>query len=106
MPPSPSEDPDVRKIIVGMVVLLAAAVWYLRLDWRVGLLTLVFWTAGYLLGTSLSAGIVAAGFAAGIVAHVIGHYGFEHKPPAVLTEPAAVFEAPVWLLCHLAALDR
>jgi hypothetical protein len=52
---------------------------------------------GYLPGGALSTGVLAGLFAGGVAAHAIGHYGFEGEPPAVLSRPVAVLEAPAWL---------
>jgi uncharacterized membrane protein YGL010W len=79
-------------------VLLGAGAWYVLLDWRTGLLTLTALAGCYAAGTFLTAGVLAGLFGAGVVAHVVGHYGFEGKPPALLSNPAAVLEAPLWLL--------
>ena len=79
-------------------VLLGAGVWYVLLDWRTGLLALTGLAGCYAAGTLLTAGALACVFGAGLAAHVIGHYGFEGKPPALFSNPVAVFEAPLWLL--------
>src|SRR5437762_13775797 len=56
------------------VVLLAAGVWYLWLDWRVGILTTGLFCGCYMLGSGLSPGLLVALFGAGVAAHVLGHY--------------------------------
>lgn len=58
----------------------------------------------YLAGALLSTLVLAALFGAGTVAHLIGHFGFEGKPPVFFTRPISVFEAPAWLLSRRAWL--
>jgi uncharacterized membrane protein YGL010W len=88
------------------VVLLGAGLWYVWLDWRIGILVIALFCGCYVAGSALSAGPLAALFAAGVVAHVLGHYGFEGKPPALLSNPVAVLEAPAWLVLTWAGLYR
>jgi len=90
----------------GWLVLLVACVWNLRWDWKMGLLTTAVYAGGYALGSTLSAGVLWALFGVGVLAHVIGHYGFEGKPPALLSHPVAVLEATPWLLSLWAGLYR
>jgi uncharacterized membrane protein YGL010W len=88
------------------IVLASAGIWSVWLDWRFGSFALALWVTAYVLGSGLPNYILAAGFVVGLTAHLVGHFGFEGKPPAVFTEPVAIFEAPVWLLCKLAGVDR
>jgi uncharacterized membrane protein YGL010W len=83
---------------LGMALLVATAYWYLWCNWRIGLLMTAVGVAGYFIGCSLSAWVLGGMFAAGAALHNIGHYAFEGKPPALLTRPIAIIEAPIWLL--------
>jgi uncharacterized membrane protein YGL010W len=87
-------------------LLLAACLWNLRWDWKMGLLSTAVYVGGYALGSTLSAGALWSLFGAGVVAHVIGHYGFEGKPPALFSHPVAVLEATPWLLSLWTGLYR
>ncbi len=93
-----------RRPDAAALALAGASLWYLRRDARLGLLTAGGWAACYALGRRLSPGLLTALFGTGIAAHLVGHFGFEGKPPAVLSDPAAVLEAPAWLLCQAARL--
>ncbi|HEV3079632.1 MAG TPA: Mpo1-like protein [Gemmataceae bacterium] len=88
------------------IVLIGAALWYIWLAWRIGFLTIALWAICYVLGSEVPAGQLAILFGIGVVAHVIGHYAIERKPPAVLSRPVAVLEAPVWLVAICAGLYR
>lgn len=83
---------------LAWAALLVAAYWYLRADGIVGILTLGVVTACYALGSNLGAVALAAMFGAGALLHMVGHYGFEGKPPAFFERPMAVLEAPAWLI--------
>jgi uncharacterized membrane protein YGL010W len=80
------------------LALIVAAVWYLRLDRATGLLTLTFLIGCYAAGSFMPTGVLLGLFGTGGVAHLVGHFGFEGKPPAVFTTPLAVLEAPAWLV--------
>ena len=88
------------------LVLLGTGVWYLWLDWKVGLPTWAAFVACYVIGCALPVALLWTFSGVAIVAHVVGHYGFEHKPPAVFSTPVALFEAPAWLLAIWTGLVR
>lgn len=87
-------------------VLLGAGLWYLCLDWKVGLGTCTAFLAGYVVGSRQPVDLLGALFGAGVVAHTVGHYGFEGKPPTLFSKPVSVLEAPAWLLATWAGLYR
>ena len=80
--------------------------WYVWLDWRIGSLVIALFCGCYVAGSGLSADLLAALIAVGVAAHVLGHYGFEGKPPALLSNPMAVLEAPAWLVLTWSGLYR
>ena len=88
------------------LVLLSAGLWYVWQDPRAGVLIDAVLVGCYAIGSVLSLGPLAALFGVGVIAHVIGHYGFEHKSPALLSRPVAVLEAPAWLTLKLIGLYR
>jgi uncharacterized membrane protein YGL010W len=83
---------------IAWIVLAGVIAWYLTLDRRLGLSTAAGVLACYAVGSLLPVAVLLGLFAAGVLAHVIGHYGFEAKPPAVFKSPLAVLETPAWLL--------
>ena len=101
--PTGSEMPALRPN-AGWIVLIGAGLWYIWLDWRIGSLTIALWAICYVLGSALPAGQLAILFGIGAVAHVLGHYAIEGKPPAVFSRPVAVLEAPAWLVAICAGL--
>jgi len=83
---------------LAWLVLVLMGWWYLSRDRQIGLATFAIVLLFYLIGTMINAPILWAIFGFGIVAHIIGHFGFEHKPPALFSHPRAVLAAPAWLL--------
>jgi uncharacterized membrane protein YGL010W len=88
------------------IALLVALVWYFAQDLKAGAIMTPIWVGGYLIGALLPVVYLAILFGVGVLAHVIGHYVFEHKPPAVLSHPASLFEAPLWLVVLATAMGR
>jgi hypothetical protein len=87
--PGSAEWPALRPN-VAWVMLLVAVAWYAWQDQRMGLLVGSAMVGGYAVGSPLPIGILAGLFGIGIFAHVVGHYAFERKPPAVFSRPIAV----------------
>lgn len=79
-----------------------AGIWYLWCDWRMGLLPFVGLIACYLVGQFLDPWILVSLLVAAALLHIVGHYGFEGKPPALLSRPIAILEAPAWLIALFA----
>ncbi|HET6572099.1 MAG TPA: Mpo1-like protein [Fimbriiglobus sp.] len=82
----------------GQVALLVALGWYLYFGGRSALLAFGFVVVCYVVGSVLSAWVLAGLWLAGAAAHFVGHFGFEGKPPATFRDPRSILEAPVWLL--------
>lgn len=76
------------------VALAIAAIWYLWADWKGGIVPLVALAVCYAAGRCLPVWMSGAFLATAALLHLIGHYGFEGKPPALLSRPVAVLEAP------------
>ena len=93
--------PSILQPNAAWIVLLAASVWYMWQDWRSALLMILPILGCYAVGTMLTAEILGGLACVGIAAHMVGHYGFEGKPPSLLTRPVAILEAPAWLLSNL-----
>jgi len=86
---------------LAWAALLFAAGWYLALDRRSGWLLMGGLLVCYFIGSAVPIEVLIVLLVAGIVAHAVGHFYFEHKPPAFFSDPAAVLEAPAWLCLHL-----
>ncbi len=86
----------------GWVAVLIAGLWYLWCDWKTGLLPMVGLVACYLAGQTLEPWILISMLGVAALLHVVGHFGFEGKPPALLSRPIALLEAPAWLIALFA----
>jgi uncharacterized membrane protein YGL010W len=82
----------------GQLALLGALGWYLWVGRLSGVWPVLFVAGCYLAGSVLSAWVLVGMWAAGAMAHLIGHFGFEGKSPATFHDPRSVLVAPVWLL--------
>lgn len=80
------------------VVAAGAALSYGRWDARAALMLTPAVAACYAIGKRLKSKQLLTLFGVGAALHLVGHYCFEHKPPAFLKRPVAAFEAPAWLL--------
>jgi uncharacterized membrane protein YGL010W len=87
-----------RKTLPSWLVGAGAAAWYETWDRRMAVPLGVMFGACDAIGQRLSVPELGVLLAAGASLHDIGHYHFEHKPPAFFTRPVAVLEAPAWLL--------
>jgi uncharacterized membrane protein YGL010W len=103
---SDGEGPATWQPNAGWIALFVASAVTLWWDWKTGLLATAVYVAGYALGSTLSAGVLWTLFGAGLVAHTVGHFGFEGKPPALFSHPLAVLEATPWLLSLWGGLYR
>jgi uncharacterized membrane protein YGL010W len=104
--PAAWEEEEEFRPDLAWLALAGSGLWYLWQDWKAGLVVTAALVGCYAAGRALTAVPLTALFGAGVVAHVIGHYGFEGKPPALLSKPIAVLEAPAWLLATWAGLRR
>ena len=103
---SDGEGPAALQPNAGWIALVTAGAMSVWWDWRTGLLATVVYAGGYMLGSTLSVGVLWTLFGIAIVAHTVGHFGFEHKPPALFSNPLAVLEATPWLVALSAGLYR
>jgi uncharacterized membrane protein YGL010W len=88
-----------KGLLSAGVTALAAGMLYARWDRRAALRLAATAAACELAGQRWSTATLLTMFGAGAAMHMVGHYGFEHKPPAFLSRPVAILEAPAWLLC-------
>lgn len=86
---------------LGLVAWLASTVYYLRLDWKRGLpfsiVTLIMYLASRQVGWVPHVVI----FIVGWILQGIGHYKYEKKSPAFLTNLTHLLIGPFWIYCGL-----
>jgi uncharacterized membrane protein YGL010W len=86
---------------LGWVAWTVAAGWCLCHDWRIGIANGAFLCLCLAIGVALPLTILVGFLAIGIGVHFVGHFGFEHKPPSILTDPLSLVEASPWLLSNI-----
>lgn len=86
---------------IALIVWLFSSLFYCRLDWKRGLpfsaLTFIFYWAS--LGISNEIHWIL--FIVGWIFQGIGHYVYEKKSPAFLTNLSHIFIGPFWIFCRL-----
>ena len=85
---------------VGMAMLLivAADVYYLTIEWRLGALMLLVSVAFYFIGIALPLWVNVALFVLGWIFQFIGHKVYEHKNPAFFRNFVHLLVGPLWIL--------
>jgi len=94
------------RIDAGMLLIALAAIFYLRLDLRLGSLMVLVSVAFYLIGAWLSLWVNVALFVGGWILQFVGHAAFEKRQPAFLTNLVHLLVGPVWLLDSLVSAGR
>lgn len=84
---------------LGMIVGAFIILFYVRLDWRLGLAALGAFAALYVAGRYTPWWLALAAFVIGWVFQFVGH-GYEGKKPAFLTNLVHLLVGPLWI-CSL-----
>ena len=80
----------------GLIILLAC-LWYIYLDWKMGISFLPALVAAYWLGRGLSPGCAAGLFVAGWILQLLGHGLYEKESPAFTRNIEHLLIGPIWL---------
>ena len=86
------------RIDLAMLVIVAAEVVYLMLDWRLGAVMLVVSVGFYFLGAAMPLWLNVALFVVGWIFQFLGHSVYEKKSPAFLTNALHLLVGPLWIL--------
>jgi uncharacterized membrane protein YGL010W len=86
------------RIDLAMVVIVAATVYYLTLDWRLGIVMLLVSAAFYEIGLLLPLSINVALFVLGWIFQFVGHSVYEKRQPAFLRNFVHLLVGPLWIL--------
>ena len=86
------------RVDAAMLLIVAAEVVYLMLDWRLGAVMLVVSVAFYLLGAWIPFWIDVALFVLGWILQFLGHSVYEKRSPAFLTNALHLLVGPLWIL--------
>ncbi len=85
------------RIDLAMLVCAGATLFYLRLDWRLGLPFAAVAALGYWLSGFISLTLLLAGFLVGWILQFVGHAVFEKKAPAFTTNLRHLLIGPLWI---------
>lgn len=86
---------------LGILVWLASAIFYCKLDWKRGIPFSVLTFAMYYSSLYVDLKIHWALFIGGWILQGIGHYVYEKKSPAFLTNIEHLMIGPFWIFCKL-----
>jgi uncharacterized membrane protein YGL010W len=85
-------------IDAAMVLIALASVYYLLLEWKLGLAMIAVSVAMYLAGAAIPLAVNAAFFILGWILQFIGHSVYEKKQPAFFRNFVHLLVGPLWIL--------
>ena len=89
------------EINLAMISYVLVAAWAMRLDMRFGFLFALAAFPFYWAGLQLSWQINLALFVVGWIFQLVGHYKYEKKSPALMTNFLQTFIGPMWIFARL-----
>lgn len=85
----------------AMILIALASVYYLALEWKLGLAMIAVSVAMYLAGAAIPMAINVAFFILGWILQFIGHSVYEKKQPAFFRNFVHLLVGPLWILNDL-----
>ena len=89
---------ELGPIDVAMILIAASGIYYLTLDWRLGIGMILVSVAMYLAGAALPMSVNVAFFVLGWIFQFIGHSVYEKKQPAFFRNFVHLLVGPLWIL--------
>ncbi|HEV7573964.1 MAG TPA: Mpo1-like protein [Thermoanaerobaculia bacterium] len=89
---------DGFRVDAAVVLIAVAVIYYLTLEWRLGIPMLIVSIAFYLIGAWLPMAINITLFILGWIFQFIGHSVYEHRQPAFLRNAVHLLIGPLWIL--------
>jgi uncharacterized membrane protein YGL010W len=86
------------RIDAAIVLIAAAVIYYVALEWRLAIAMLIVSIAFYLIGARLPMWINVSLFILGWIFQFIGHSVYEHKQPAFFRNVVHLLIGPLWIL--------
>ena len=86
------------RLDLAVVLIFAASIYYLMLDWKLGLAMLGISIIFYVAGAALPMSINIALFILGWIFQFIGHSVYEKKQPAFMRNFVHLLVGPLWIL--------
>jgi uncharacterized membrane protein YGL010W len=81
-----------------MIVIAASGIYYITLDWRLGIAMILVSLAMYVAGAALPMPVNVAVFVLGWIFQFIGHSVYEKKQPAFFRNFVHLLVGPLWIL--------
>ncbi len=91
----------VGPVDAAMILIALASVYYLALEWKLGLAMIAVSVAMYLAGAALPMAVNVALFILGWILQFIGHSVYEKKQPAFFRNFVHLLVGPLWILNDL-----
>jgi uncharacterized membrane protein YGL010W len=91
---------EVLRLDGGSLLLALATLWYLLLEWRLAIPFALFAAGLYFFGRALPMAALSAFFVAGWVLQGVGHYVYEKRSPAFLTNVRHLLIGPLWIFAR------
>jgi uncharacterized membrane protein YGL010W len=88
----------------GLILWALASLWYLFLDWKMGLSFSFVVLGGYFFGRTLPGGALWALFVFGWVLQGIGHAKYEKKSPAFFRNVTHLMIGPLWIFAKITGI--
>ena len=86
------------EIDAAMVLIVLSGIYYVMLEWRLGLAMIAISIAMYLAGAALPLSVNGVFFVLGWIFQFIGHSVYEKKQPAFLRNLLHLLVGPLWIL--------
>jgi uncharacterized membrane protein YGL010W len=85
----------------GLILWAISALYYLLLDWRMGLSFSFVTLGGYFFGRTLPSGALWTLFVIGWILQGIGHARYEKKSPAFFRNLTHLMIGPLWIFARI-----
>ena len=94
------------RIDAAIVLIVAAEVYYVLLEWRMALAMLAISAGFYFLGAAMPLWLNAVLFVLGWILQFIGHSVYEKRQPAFFTNFVHLLVGPLWILNDVVPVVR
>ena len=86
------------RLDLAMLLILAAGVWYVILDWRLGAIMVVALVVCWFIGIVMPLWLSVVLFVLGWIFQFVGHSVYEHRQPAFFRNVTHLLVGPLWIL--------
>ena len=94
------------RLDLAMLLIIATGIYYLAIEWRLGIAMIAVSVAFYFAGAALPMSINVAFFILGWIFQFIGHSVYEKRKPAFMQNFVHLLIGPLWILNDLIPVVR